>query len=128
MRLLVVEDNRKLAAIIAKLLAENLYSVDTVETVDEAHAAVELVDYDVILLDLTLPDGDGGEILRSLRRAGRATRILVATARAAAAVRNQTNGAGSGPAHPRHRVANLARHWAGDAVAAPRTRGPRHAP
>lgn len=90
MRLLVVEDNRKLAAIIAKLLAENLYSVDTVETVDEAHAAVELVDYDVILLDLTLPDGDGGEILRSLRRAGRATRILVATARADVVQRVET--------------------------------------
>jgi DNA-binding response OmpR family regulator len=82
MRVLVVEDNQKLATIVAKLLSENVYSVDTVETVDEAHAAVEIVDYDLILLDLSLPDGDGGEILRALRRAGRATRILVSTARA----------------------------------------------
>ena len=82
MRLLVVEDNQKLAALIAKRLVENLYSVDTVETVDEARAAVNMVDYDLILLDLSLPDGDGCELLRSLRRAGSATRILVSTARA----------------------------------------------
>jgi DNA-binding response OmpR family regulator len=82
MRLLIVEDNEKLAALMAKLLAENLYSVDTVATADEARAALEIVDYDLILLDLSLPDGDGSEILHSLRRRGQATRILVATARA----------------------------------------------
>jgi CheY-like chemotaxis protein len=42
MRLLIVEDNEKLAALMAKLLAENLYSVDTVGTVDEARAAIEV--------------------------------------------------------------------------------------
>ncbi len=82
MRLLVVEDNHRLAALMAKLLAENLFAVDVVETVDEAWAALKTVDYDVVLLDLSLPDGDGTEILRSLRRTGHATRILVATARA----------------------------------------------
>lgn len=90
MRLLVVEDNQNLATIIAKLLSENLYSVDTVDTVDKARAALEAVDYDAILLDLSLPDGDGGDILRSLRRAGRATRILVATARADVVQRVET--------------------------------------
>ncbi|MBS0518180.1 MAG: response regulator transcription factor [Proteobacteria bacterium] len=82
MRLLVVEDNKKLAALMAKLLVEDLHSVDTVETVDGAHAALGVVDYDLVLLDLSLPDGDGAEILRSLRRASRMTRILVSTARA----------------------------------------------
>jgi DNA-binding response OmpR family regulator len=90
MRLLVVEDNQKLATIIAKLLFEKLYSVDMVETVDEACAAVEVVDYDLILLDLSLPDGDGGEILRTLRGAGRATRVLVTTARADVVQRVET--------------------------------------
>jgi DNA-binding response OmpR family regulator len=90
MRLLIVEDNEKLAALMAKILAENLYSIDTVATVDEARAALEVVDYDLIMLDLSLPDGDGGEILRSLRRAGRATRILVATARADVVQRVET--------------------------------------
>jgi DNA-binding response OmpR family regulator len=82
MRLLIVEDNEKLAALMERLLVANLYSVDTIATVDEARAAIEVVHYDLILLDLSLPDGDGGEILRSMRRAGQATRILVATARA----------------------------------------------
>jgi DNA-binding response OmpR family regulator len=81
MRLLIVEDNEKLATLMAKLLSDNLYSVDTVAGIDDARAAIEMVDYDVILLDLSLPDGDGTEILRSLRRNGKATRILVATAR-----------------------------------------------
>jgi len=90
MRLLVLEDNEKLAALMAKLLADNLYSVDTVATLDEARAAIEVVDYDLILLDLSLPDGDGGDILRSLRRAGHATRVLVATARADVVQRVET--------------------------------------
>lgn len=82
MRLLVVEDNQNLAAIITKLLSKSLYAVDTVETVDTARAALAAIDYDLVLLDLSLPDGDGSDILRSLRRAGRTTRILVTTARA----------------------------------------------
>jgi DNA-binding response OmpR family regulator len=90
MRLLVVEDNQKLAALMAKLLAENLFAVDVVPTVEEAKEALTTVDYDLILLDLSLPDGDGGEILRSLRRARRSTRILVATARADVVLRIET--------------------------------------
>jgi DNA-binding response OmpR family regulator len=90
MRLLIVEDNEKLAALMKRLLVENLYSVDTVATVDEARAAIEVVHYDLILLDLSLPDGDGGEILRSMRRARQATRILVATARAGVVQRVDT--------------------------------------
>jgi DNA-binding response OmpR family regulator len=82
MRLLVVEDNRKLAKLMAGLLADNMFTADVVTGVEEARAALDVVDYDLILLDLSLPDGDGAEILRSLRREGRATRILVATARA----------------------------------------------
>jgi DNA-binding response OmpR family regulator len=82
MRLLVVEDNERLAELMARLLSENRFTADVVSTVEEARAAVDLVDYDLILLDLSLPDGDGREILRSLRRGGHAARILVITARA----------------------------------------------
>src|SRR5262249_34799672 len=70
------------AKLMAGLLADNMLTADVVSGVEEARAAVEVVDYDLILLDLSLPDGDGAEILRSLRREGRATRILVVTARA----------------------------------------------
>jgi DNA-binding response OmpR family regulator len=82
MRLLVVEDNERLAQLMARLLAENQFTSDVVSTVEEAEAALELVTYDLILLDLSLPDGDGRHILRKLRRQGRACRILVITARA----------------------------------------------
>jgi len=82
MRLLVVEDNERLAQLMARLLAENQFTTDVVSTVEEAEAALELVAYDLILLDLSLPDGDGRDILRALRREGRASRILVITARA----------------------------------------------
>lgn len=82
MRLLVVEDNGRLAQLMARLLAENQFTADVVSTVEEAEAALELVTYDLILLDLSLPDGDGRHILRKLRRQGRASRILVITARA----------------------------------------------
>ncbi len=82
MRLLVVEDNERLSQLMARLLTENRFTVDVVPTVEEAEAALELVEHDLILLDLSLPDGDGRDILRSLRRAGRKTRILVITARA----------------------------------------------
>jgi DNA-binding response OmpR family regulator len=90
MRLLIVEDNEKLATLMASLLRHNLYSVDRVANVEDARSAIEIIDYDLILLDLSLPDGDGGEILRSLRREGQATRILVATARADVVQRVET--------------------------------------
>jgi len=90
MRLLVVEDNQRLATLMSTLLAKHMFTVDRVATVDEASVAVEMVDYDLILLDLSLPDGDGGDVLRSLRRAGRGTRILVATARSDVTQRIET--------------------------------------
>ncbi len=81
MKLLMVEDNLKLAGVMGRLLRDNGLAVDEVGTVEEARAALALGGYDAILLDLSLPDGDGGTLLRDLRRSGDATPILVATAR-----------------------------------------------
>ena len=81
MKLLIIEDNARLAAVMAKLLTDNGMTVDAVATIDEARAALALAAYDLILLDLALPDGYGGDLLRSLRTAGQATPVLVATAR-----------------------------------------------
>ncbi len=52
MRLLVVEDNERLSQLMARLLTENRFTVDVVPTVEEAEAALELVEHDLILLDL----------------------------------------------------------------------------
>jgi DNA-binding response OmpR family regulator len=89
MRLLVVEDNERLAAVMLRLLGEHGFVADRVATVDTALAALDLAPYDLVLLDLSLPDGDGGAVLRAIRQrcrdaagAGRqGTPVLVATAR-----------------------------------------------
>lgn len=90
MRLLVIEDNEKLASLMKKLLSDHAYAVDAVPTAEEARAALGVADYDLIVLDLSLPDQDGTALLRSLRRSGNGTPVLVATARADVVQRVQT--------------------------------------
>ena len=87
MRLLVVEDNEKLASLTKKLLTESGFVVDAVETAGDALAALAVADYDLIVLDLSLPDKDGTEILESLRKGRHGTPVLIATARADVAQR-----------------------------------------
>lgn len=82
MRLLTVEDNLRLSSLISKALKEHAFIVDSVASVGEATAALHFVSYDLILLDLALPDADGESVLRSLRMSGKPTPVLVITARA----------------------------------------------
>lgn len=82
MRLLVVEDNLRLATLIGKALNDYAFVVDSVASVRAASAALHVASYDLILLDLALPDADGEDILRSLRARSEATPVLVMTARA----------------------------------------------
>jgi DNA-binding response OmpR family regulator len=63
MRLLIVEDNVRLATLMAKLVGDHGLTADIAGSIDEARAALGFVDYDVVLLDLSLPDGDGQDIL-----------------------------------------------------------------
>ena len=95
MKLLIIEDNARLAAVMTKLLTDNGMTVDAVATVEEARAALALASYDLILLDLALPDGYGGDLLRTLRTAGEATPVLVATARGDVTDRVQLLNAGA---------------------------------
>jgi DNA-binding response OmpR family regulator len=80
MKLLVVEDNRRLSRVMGNLLRENGMVADIVETLAEANAAMAVADYDLVLLDLALPDGDGSVFLRAMRARRQATPVLVATA------------------------------------------------
>lgn len=82
MRLLIVEDNQRLADLISTALKDQAFVVDSVVSVGAASTALSLASYDLILLDLALPDADGEVILRSLRVRGQATPVLVMTARA----------------------------------------------
>jgi DNA-binding response OmpR family regulator len=86
MRVLVVEDEPRLARNVARMLEERAgYAVDRVlDGVSALERALEQ-DYDLILLDLMLPGLDGLEVLRRLRSAGRRTPVLVLTARSGTA-------------------------------------------
>ena len=81
MRLLVIEDERRIAELVAEGLRQASFVVDTVATVADAQAALELTSYDAAVLDLGLPDGDGLRLLTALRRKPDTPPILVLTAR-----------------------------------------------
>jgi DNA-binding response OmpR family regulator len=95
MRLLVVEDSKRLASLMAKLLTDSGHVVDIADSLDMAYAAVDLVDYEVAILDLSLPDGDGRDVLEKLRQHKRNTLVLVATARGDVVSRVQALNAGA---------------------------------
>ncbi len=81
MRILVVEDDRKVAGFIAQGLREEGYAVDHAADGEQATMLAHVNNYDVILLDLMLPKKNGLQIAAELRREGRQTPILMLTAR-----------------------------------------------
>jgi DNA-binding response OmpR family regulator len=80
MRLLVIEDNTKMAAFIAEGLSEQGHAVDLAHNGTEGERLATAEPYDLIILDLMLPDQDGVQICRSLRRRGVKTPVLILTA------------------------------------------------
>jgi DNA-binding response OmpR family regulator len=81
MRILLVEDERKVASFIARALKENTYAVDVAETGEKALELGTDVHYDAILLDVRLPGMSGIEVCRELRQRGIESPVLVLTAR-----------------------------------------------
>src|SRR3989454_6737901 len=81
MRLLLVEDERKVASFIARALRENFYAVDIAESGEKAMEFGTDVPYDSILLDVRLPDLSGIEVCRELRQQGIEVPVLMLTAR-----------------------------------------------
>jgi two-component system KDP operon response regulator KdpE len=79
-RVLVVEDDRVTARSIGRSLRQHGYDVDEAETAAEAMRRWEARRPEVILLDLGLPDGDGGSVIRRVRREA-TTPIIVVSAR-----------------------------------------------
>ena len=79
MRILIVEDEEKLAKSLKKGLEKEGYAVDYVTDGESAERRIEIhsQDYDIIILDLMLPDMDGYEVLRRFRAASIATPILI---------------------------------------------------
>ena len=81
MRFLLVEDNIKLAKALCDRFAIEGHVVDHAEDLADAELGMRTVAYDMILLDIMLPDGDGREFLRAHRAASNPTPVIVLTAR-----------------------------------------------
>ncbi len=77
----MVEDDKSLGEVIRRGLAEDGHAVDWERTLTEAREAVRLHRYQLVVLDLGLPDGDGLDLCREMRGSGDATRVLLLTAR-----------------------------------------------
>ena len=84
MKILVVEDDRKVAGFVEQGLKEEGHVVDVASDGDEATMLAHVYDYDVMLLDVVLPKKNGFQIAAELRREGRSTPILMLTSRDAA--------------------------------------------
>ena len=81
MRLLLVEDNKRLADLVHQGVVRSGHALDIVHTKSAAFHAATQFEYDLLILDLGLPDGDGMEILRQLRNKGMRQPCLILTAR-----------------------------------------------
>ena len=94
MRILIVEDNRRLNRALATCLTDHGYAVDAVYDGREGQEFAGATAYDAIILDVMLPDQDGFEVCRALRRQRVTTPILMLTARDA--VEDRVRGLDSG--------------------------------
>ncbi len=81
MRLLVVEDEARIAEILKTALEKAGFAVDIASSCADARETLSLNPYDIAILDLGLPDGDGVNLLKGMRSAGSQLPILVLTAR-----------------------------------------------
>ncbi|MBA3849038.1 MAG: two-component system response regulator QseB [Opitutus sp.] len=81
MKILVVEDERKVGKFVENALGEQAYTVKHVTTCAAARDALAEAPYDAVVLDLGLPDGDGLELLREWRQAGFNEPVLILSAR-----------------------------------------------
>src|ERR1700712_1148524 len=87
MRLLVVEDNARMASLLQRGLTEEGYSVDGTGDGLEAMEWASARDYDAVVLDVMLPGADGYEVCAGMRRSGRWAPVLMLTARDEVAAR-----------------------------------------
>jgi two-component system copper resistance phosphate regulon response regulator CusR len=81
MRLLLVEDERKLSELVARALRAERYAVDVADDGQRGWELADNYDYDLIILDLMLPLLPGEEVLRRIRRKNQQVPILILTAR-----------------------------------------------
>ena len=81
MRILLIEDDTAIARSLKEGLEDEVYAVDVAHDGDEGYRTATADDYDVIILDVMLPEMNGYEVCRALRQDGNQTPILMLTAR-----------------------------------------------
>jgi two-component system copper resistance phosphate regulon response regulator CusR len=81
MRILVIEDQRKIAQALREGLEAQSYSVSLASTGEEGFYLLNSEEFDLVVLDLMLPGRDGLEVLKTIRKTGRHTPVLILTAR-----------------------------------------------
>src|SRR4029079_4708530 len=94
MRILLVEDDPAVAGSIELMVRQERWTLFTTELGEEGVDLGKLYDYDIILLDLNLPDMPGFEVLRSLRVSKVKTPILILSG--IAAIKDRVTALGSG--------------------------------
>ncbi|RIH86256.1 Transcriptional regulatory protein QseB [Meiothermus luteus] len=95
MRLLLVEDEPEVRHLLREALEEAGFALDEAAGVEEAQGLLLAFPYDLAILDLFLPDGDGLEVLRFARERGLSLPVLILTARDALESRLEGLGAGA---------------------------------
>ena len=81
MRVLLVEDDKLIGQAVKQALNDSSYAVDWVEDGVTASSSISLEDYSLVLLDLGLPQKDGLEVLRDIRKSKKSMPVIIITAR-----------------------------------------------
>ena len=81
MKLLVIEDELSLQEMMATTLRKDGYVVETASDYSTAVSKLGSYSYDCILLDITLPDGNGLDILENIKNSGNAVNVIITSAR-----------------------------------------------
>lgn len=95
MRVLLIEDDHVLGAAIRDHVLSSGHAVDWMQRIDDARLALAGVPYELVLLDLNLPDGRGLDLLKDLRSAGNTVPVIITTAQDQVAVRIEGLNAGA---------------------------------
>ena len=94
MALLLIEDNERLASLLKQGLEKTGFKVDVIDTATDAKEALAAIKFEVVILDLGLPDEDGLSVLKTMRQRGDMTPVIIMTARGS--LRERVDGLDSG--------------------------------
>lgn len=122
MRVLLIENDHVLGAAIRDHVLASGHAVDWMQRLDDARLALKSVSYELVLLDLNLPDGRGLDLLRELRATGSKVPVIITTAQDQVAIRIEGLNSGADDylvkpfdlAEMGARIAAVARRYGGD--------------